>query len=72
MTTKLELYKGTVTVGELKSFLAEIPDDVEIDVWAGNGSGYIDGLEFEYTDWENPEVVNSLEINVAAESAYVY
>lgn len=49
MEKKLNL-KNT-TVGELKAFLNEIPNDLELDIWE-TGEGMVSKVEFIYNQYE--------------------
>lgn len=69
MSRTLDLKKIT-TVGELKAFLEDIPDSIEISIESTGRSGYVDGVELEYFE---PDLIDGwLDINIEAESCYVY
>lgn len=58
------------TVGALREFLKEIPDDVEIDICGTGNTGFVDGVEFELTTWK--DAVPYVALNIKAESGYHY
>ena len=67
MSRTLDLKKIT-TVGELKAFLEDIPDSIEISIESTGRSGYVDGGELEYFE---PDLIDGwLDINIEAESCY--
>ena len=58
------------TVGELKKFLADIDDDVEIQVENVGDTGYVEDSEVELIRY--PALKPDLYINIKAESCYHY
>ena len=51
MSETISFNKG-VTVKQLKDFLASVPDDIEIEVWA-NGDGGVDDVTLEIDHYED-------------------
>ena len=51
MTSETISFNKGVTVKQLKDFLASVPDDVEIEVWA-NGDGGVDDVTLEIEHYE--------------------
>lgn len=68
MTKKLNL--KTATIKELKEFINSIPDDTEFSIYESGRSGYVNGVEFEYNKYS--EFNDTLDLNIEAESGYVY
>ena len=63
------------TVGELKKFLADIDDDVEIQMENVGNTGYVEDSEVElirYPATDLPPLKPDLYINIKAESCYHY
>ena len=51
MTSETISFNKGVTVKQLKDFLASVPDDIEIEVWA-NGDGGVDDVTLEIEHYE--------------------
>ena len=68
MTKKLNL--KTATIKEIKEFINSIPDDAEFSIYESGRSGYVNGVEFEYNEYS--DFTDTLDLNIEAESGYVY
>ena len=68
MTKKLNL--KTATIKELKDFINSIPDNTEFSIYESGRSGYVNEVEFEYNEYS--EFNDTLDLNIEAESGYVY
>ena len=68
MTKKLNL--KTATIKELKDFINSIPDNTEFSIYESGRSGYVNEVEFEYNKYS--EFNDTLDLNIEAESGYVY
>ena len=68
MTKKLNL--KTATIKELKDFINSIPDNAEFSIYESGRSGYVNEVEFEYNEYS--EFNDTLDLNIEAESGYVY
>lgn len=67
-TKCLDIKHDTITVQQLRDFLADIPGDTEIELDTGGGSGYITQCAFEYMDCIG--YYSELTLCLEAESCY--
>ncbi len=58
------------TIKELKEFIKDLPDDLEIDVECTGSTGFVENVELEKTMFDNGEAMFT--VKIGAESGYVY
>ena len=56
------------TIKELKEFIKDLPDDLEIDVECTGSTGFVENVELKKTIFDNKEAIFS--VNIKAESGF--